>query len=79
MASDVGSLARALYWWEIAEYAFAALVTIGCVGEYIADFKNWFTGGVKERRDKLAKRSTLLLIFGLAFELMCLVKTNRIS
>jgi hypothetical protein len=78
-SSDVSSLARSLERWEWAEYASCALVALGCTGEYIAEFTVCWTGGIKERKDRLAKRSTLLLISALALELMCLVKTNSIS
>jgi hypothetical protein len=72
-------IARSLGRWEAAEYVCAALVTLGCVGEFIAEFTHWFTGEVKERKERLAKYSTLLLIFALAAELVCLVKTNQLS
>jgi hypothetical protein len=49
------------------------------MGEYIASFKPWFTGGDKERKERLEKRSTLLLIVALSAELICLVRTNQIS
>jgi hypothetical protein len=78
-ASDVSSLARSLGRWEWAEYSSCALVALGCSGEYIAEFTDLWSGGVKEKKDRLAKRSTLLLISALALELMCLVKTNSIS
>jgi len=78
-ASEVSSLAISLEHWEWAEYASCALVALGCTGEYIAEFTDCWTGGLKERKDRLAKRSTLLLISALALELMCLVKTNSIS
>ncbi|MFZ0310062.1 MAG: hypothetical protein WAL89_17945 [Candidatus Sulfotelmatobacter sp.] len=78
-ASDVSSLAASLERWEYAEYGACALVAIGCTGEYIAEFTKWWTGGIQEKKDRLAKRSTLLLISALALELMCLVKTNSIS
>jgi len=77
--SEVASLTNALAYWEAAEYVCAALVTIGCIGEYAADFTNWFTGGIKERKERLAKRSTLLLISALSLELICLVRTNELS
>jgi hypothetical protein len=77
--SEVASLARSLSLWEIAEYISAGLVTLACVGEYIADFKPWFTGGDKDKKEQLSKRSTLLLIASLSFELVCLVRTNQIS
>jgi len=78
-ALDVGSLSTSLSRWEVGEYICAGLVTIACAGEYVAEFKNWFTDGIKERKDRLAKRSTLLLIVALSLELICLVRTNTIS
>jgi hypothetical protein len=78
-ASDVESLSRSLGRWEIAEYVCAGLVTVACAGEFIADFTDWFTRGVKEKKVRLAKGSTLLLIASLALELVCLVKTNSLS
>jgi len=54
-------------------------VTIACAEKYVAEFKNWFTCGIKERKDRLAKRSTLLLIVALSLELICLVRTNILS
>lgn len=78
-ASDVSSLATSLGRWEWAEYGSCALVALGCTGEYIAEFTDVWSGWIKEKKDRLAKRSTLLLISALALELMCLVKTNSIS
>src|ERR1700691_2126065 len=77
--SDVSSLSTALSRWEVAEYISCGLVAIGCTGEYVAEFTNWLTVGIEESKKRLAKRSTLLLIFALALELMCLVNTNVIS
>jgi len=77
--SDVDSLSKRLFYWELAEYFFAALVTFACLGEFAADFTKLFTEGVKERKERLAKGSTLLLISALALELVCLVKTNSLS
>jgi hypothetical protein len=78
-AVDVASLSKSLSRWESAEYVFATLVAVACAGEYVADFTDWFTGGIEEQKKRLAKRSTLLLIAALALELTCLVKTNSIS
>jgi hypothetical protein len=78
-ASDVASLSESLSRWEIGEYICAGFVTIACAGEYVAEFTNWFTGGIKERKERLAKRSTLLLIVALSLELICLVRTNILS
>ena len=77
--SDVASLTNTLTYWEYAEYASGALVAVACIGEYIASFKPWFTGGNRERKERLEKRSTLLLIVALTAELICLVRTNQLS
>ncbi|MGB7231911.1 MAG: hypothetical protein WBD19_09570 [Candidatus Acidiferrum sp.] len=77
--SNVASLSTSLSRWEIAEYVFAGLVTLACAGEYIADFTTLITGGCEERRKRLAKISTLLLIVSLSLELICLAKTNSLS
>ncbi|MGA3315391.1 MAG: hypothetical protein ABSC64_03010 [Candidatus Korobacteraceae bacterium] len=63
-ASDVSSLAKSLSRWEVAEYIFAGLVTVACAGEYVADFKDWFTGGDKAKKERLAKASTLCIHWG---------------
>ncbi len=78
-ASEVSSLADTLTKWEYAEYFFTALVALACFGEYVATFTHWFTGGDTERKERLEQLSTLILIGALAFELMCLVKTNSLS
>jgi hypothetical protein len=78
-ASEVSSLTSLIEEWEISEYIFAGLVTIGCCGEFVAEFTNWLTGGIREHKERLAKYSTLLLISSLAFELVCLVPTNQLS
>lgn len=77
--SDLASLTKSLSRWELAEYICAGLVTIACFGEYVAEFTEWFTGGLKQRKERLAKRSTLLLVGALSLELICLVKTNQLS
>lgn len=77
--SDASPLAKALTHWEWAEYISSGLVALGCIGEYVADFTNWLTDGDKERKERLAKRSTLLLIAALSVELICLVRTNTLS
>jgi hypothetical protein len=86
-ASEVGALTIAIRRWEYAEYTFAALVAIACFGEYIADFTKWWNrgrfwkwfGSLEHRKDNVAKFSTLVLIAALAGELVCVVKTNRLS
>lgn len=76
---DASSLAKSLAHWEYAEYFSCSLVALGCAGEYVAEFTNWWTDGLGEKKHRLAKGSTLLLVCALAFELVCLMKTNTIS
>jgi len=78
-ASDVGSLAESLGRWEIAEYFACGFVILGCVGEGVADFTNWFTGGDERKKHNLSKFSLLLLVAALALELVCVYKTNNLS
>jgi len=77
--SDIDAVSKALSRWELGEYIASALVTVGCIGEYAADFTDWLTGGVKERKEYLAKCSTLLLIVALSLEILCVVRTNQLS
>jgi hypothetical protein len=77
--TDVELLSRSLSHWEIAEYVSSGLVTLACIGEYLADFTDRFTGGEKVSKERLARASTLVLVAALAFELICLVRTNELS
>ena len=80
-------MTRALESWEYAEYVCTALVAIACFGEYIAEFTEWWRrnglwkwfGLLSNRRDRVAKVSTLALIVALAGELLCVVITNQLS
>jgi hypothetical protein len=62
--------------WEFVEISGAIIVTVGVVGEYISNFTKLVKG--KSRKARLEKFSTLVLIFGLAIELVGLVKTSHI-
>src|SRR5271168_523847 len=73
------SLTNTLSRWESAEYICAGVVAIACIGVYLAHFTNWFAGGIEERKERLAKGSTLLLVAALSFEFICLVRTNILS
>jgi hypothetical protein len=78
-ASDASSLAASLERWEWAEYFSCGLVALACTGEYFAEFTDRWTGGIEEKKRRLARGSTRLLIFALALEGVCLFKTNSIS
>jgi hypothetical protein len=80
MVVDIPSLDAILTRWEFGEYASAAIVIAGVVGEFLADFTN--ICGVREfrgRRDRVGKISTLILLAGLALELVCIVRANILS
>lgn len=75
-ASDVASLKSALDCWELGEYFSTAVVFLGCVGEFIAEFTKLRD---EKWRHKLAKVSTILVILGIAGELLATVKTSQLS
>src|SRR3989442_15932761 len=76
-SSALASLESSLRRWEWVEYIAAAVVILGVVGEWINDFSAWLKRWRYKRR--LAKGSTLVLIGGLACELLGLVKTTTLS
>ena len=60
---------------EFVEYAGTVIVIIGVVGEYVSNFTRLVKG--KARKTRLEKISTLILIIGLAIELVGLVTTSH--
>jgi|SRR5579872_523995 len=76
-ASDVASLESALRCWEWAEYISTGVVFIGCVGEFFAEFTPFPSG--EKRKHKLARLSLILVIAGIAGELLATVRTSQLS
>jgi hypothetical protein len=76
---DLSPVEAALTYWEYAEYASVVFVIAGVAGEYIADFTNLFTRGDKDKKHRLSKASTLVLLGALAMELLCLMRTSQLS
>jgi hypothetical protein len=74
--SEVASLKSALGCWERFGYIATAVVGLGCVGEFIAEFTSLFP---TERSKQLAKLSLLVLILGIAGELLSAVRTSQLS
>src|ERR1017187_9614975 len=62
-----------LWFWEVVEVLGAVVVTLGVVGEYLANFTKLWKG--RARKKQWEKRSTLVLIVGLAIEIVGLVTT----
>jgi hypothetical protein len=76
-ASDIESLSRSLSRWEWGEYISEAFVIIACAGELIADLEvSWLT---EERKKRLQRPSTILLVAALSVSLICLFRTNELS
>ena len=76
-ASDIESLSRSLSRWEWGEYISEAFVIIACAGELVADLEiSWLT---EERKRRLQRRSTILLVAALLVSLICLFRTNGLS
>jgi len=75
--SEVESLKAALSRWEWFGDASTAIVFLGCVGEYVAEFTLFpkSEGAVK----KLARLSLIMLILGIAGELLGTFRTSQIS
>ena len=68
---------HALDFWEWVEYSAAAIVFGGAIGEFISEFTRWPEN--KYKREQVGKVSALILIVGLAAELIGLVRTSQIS
>jgi hypothetical protein len=75
--SFLSLLRSSLRFWEWVEYCATGVVILGCVGEYLAEFKHFPRDS--EKRHWFAKRSLLLLIAGLSIELLALVRTSQLT
>jgi hypothetical protein len=75
--SEVGSLKEALSCWEWFGYVSTAIVFVGCVGEFIAEFTS--LPKTQEAGHKLARLSLIVLILGIAGELLSTVRTSQLS
>lgn len=75
--SAVASIARWLSFWEVTEYVSEALVALGCLGEYVAEYTNWLK--TDERKHALGRRSLIVLILGISVGLLSLIQTNALS
>lgn len=79
LSSDqLAALEGTLRCWETAETVGAVAVLIGVIGEYLAEFQKRLLR-TPERIDRVGKYATLLLIAGLAVELVALVRTRSLS
>jgi hypothetical protein len=65
--------------WERSEYIAEAIVIVGAVVEVLTDFKHILKGDEKrDLRERVGKYAAIVLIFGLALELLALARTNQL-
>ncbi|MGA9587882.1 MAG: hypothetical protein WBQ95_21305 [Terracidiphilus sp.] len=76
-ASEVESLKSTLNCWEWVGYISTGVVFLGCIGEFVAEF----TRCVKSKRSKhkLSRLSLIVLIAGIAGELLSEVRVSQLS
>jgi len=80
MFPDIDSLRHSLGFWEKLNYIFTFCVLIGVLGEFLAEFTNFLQVKKKKyRKKRLNKASVIVLLIGLAGELLCLVETIPLS
>ncbi len=75
--SEIGSLKAALNCWEWVGYISTAIVFLGCVGEFIAEFTSLPKS--KEAESKWARLSLIVLILGIAGELLGAVRASQLT
>jgi len=75
--SDLTALRSLLDCWDIVAYVATAVVFLGVVGEYVGEFTRFPRS--EENRVWLKKFSTLVLILGLAGELVSLIRTSQLG
>ncbi|MGA2965997.1 MAG: hypothetical protein ABSD64_07280 [Terriglobales bacterium] len=76
-ALNCWELKSALNCWEWFGYISTAIVFVGCVGEFVAEFTP--LPKTKEAENKLARLSLIVLILGIAGELLSTVRTSQLS
>ena len=74
---EVAFLKSALRCWEWFGYISTAVVGLGCIGEYIAEFTSIPT--CESSRRKISKLSLIILILGIAGELLSTARTSQLS
>jgi len=77
IASFLSDARLSLPFWEAVEYIATGIVILGAIGEYLAEFRRF--PKEQHKREQFAKLSALVLIAGLAVELVGLVRTSQLS
>lgn len=65
--------------WEVAEYFGEIVVISGVLAEYVGEFHIFQKKNEEEKRRKVTRLASLVLLFGLAIELTGLVRTSQLS
>ncbi len=80
MPSWLISILSSLVFWEWAEYISGAVVVVGVIGEYIADFRIvGKTHKDEELKTRLGKISTVVLVVGLVVEIAAVANINMLA
>lgn len=77
MFSTTRDVLSSLLFWEIAGYISTAIVILGCIGEYIAEFT--CIPKSEGEKHRISKLSLIILIAGIAGELLTAVRSSQIS
>ncbi len=77
MAVDIAALESSLSAWDLAGYLATAAVAVGCIGESIVEFTQFIRSD--RAKSAIGRASALILIVGLAAELLTQVSVNAIS
>lgn len=72
-----GMLSSSLLLWEVAGYICTAVVVLGCIGEYVAEFTR--VPRSDDARHKIAKLSLIVLTVGIAGELLTAIRSSQMS
>lgn len=75
--AEVAALKSALRCWEWFGYISTAVVGLGCIGEFIAEFTS--VSKCEQCKHKIAKLSLIILIVGIAGELLSAARTSQLS
>jgi hypothetical protein len=75
MNLDISALEAASEFWEFWGYIATGLVLAGVIGEFVTELTHW----IKDRafRKLVEKTSVLILIIGIAGEILCQVQSNN--
>lgn len=77
MSVDIPALEAASEFWEFWGYIATGAVLLGVVGEFVTELTNWICDA--RLRKLIEKLSVLVLIAGIAGEILCQVRANNFN